>query len=90
VLQHIDVFLKACEEGKGKLDSSIGNLLLETFKGGPSVTLAVKEEHIKILMKLLLQNGTPSSPAILSALKELLVVIQTNTILLIIYIHDSI
>ena len=74
MLQHLDVFLKACVKGSGQLDLSIGLLLQETFKGGPSVTLSVKEDHIVTMMNLLLKKGSSSDPAILCALTEILMV----------------
>ena len=60
--------------GEGKLDLAIGNLLFEIFRGGPSIALSVKEEHITTMMTLLFTEGSCSSPAISNALTELLMV----------------
>lgn len=51
LFQHIDTFLKACSEGV--FYDSVGGLLLEIFKGGPSITLAIKESHVVTMMALL-------------------------------------
>ena len=75
ILHHLQVFLKA---STSKLGPFIGDLLYEVFSGGPSVTLAVKEDHIYTIMNLVFVNrGEKCSKlnmSIINALLELLLV----------------
>lgn len=89
LFQHIDVFLKACSEGKGHFNDSVGGLLQEIFKGGPSFALSIKENHVFAMLALLREpstvqdmqsssshtsSSTSFKAAIVNALTELLVV----------------
>ncbi len=75
VLNHLHVFLKA---SNSELGPYIGDLLREVFSGGPSITLAVKEEHIYSIMNLVFLNRgekcTSVNMSIINALFELLLV----------------
>ena len=73
LLQCLDVLLKACIEGNQALNSCIGDLLQEIFKGGPQIALAVKERQIVTMMYLLFDKST-QNPSLMSALMQLLMV----------------
>lgn len=72
------MFLKACfTEDKGtSISSCMGRLLQEIFNGGPAIVLAIKEEHIVMMMNLLFGGRPGSDPAIMSALMELIIVCE--------------
>ena len=75
MIHHLHVFLKA---SNSELGPYIGDLLREVFSGGPSITLAVKEEHIYSIMNLVFLNRgekcTSVNMSIINALFELLLV----------------
>ena len=65
----------ACTEKQGLLRRHIGNILSAVFRGGPSIALSVKEQHIRELITMLLKKDcSPYEPAILESLTNLLVV----------------
>ncbi len=75
MIHHLHVFLKA---STSELGPYIGDLLREVFSGGPLVTLAVKEEHIYSIMKIVFVNRgktlSHTNVSIINALLELLLV----------------
>ena len=75
LIQHLDVFIKAAS---GELGFQIAKLLREVFSGGPSISLSVKEEQIRRMIRLIFgmrkEIYIQRNAALLDALNELMMV----------------
>ena len=75
LLHHLDSFIRAIP---GELGPHFSELLREIFKGGPSITLSVKEDQLWKMVRLIFARGKEESSltnsALLEALHELLLV----------------
>lgn len=75
LLYHLDAFIKAVP---GELGPYIGELFCEIFKGGPSITLSLKEDQLWQMINLIFARGnesfTDTHAVLLDAFHELLIV----------------
>lgn len=69
LLQYTDIFLNVMS---GDLGPSVGILLQEIFRGGPTISLAVKEGQIQKMLQSMLAKGKETAAETNSALAEAL------------------
>ena len=70
LLRHLDSFIKA---SSGELAPYIGELLCEVFRGGPSITLLVKDEQIWQIVRKIFAKDVEAKPKKMASFLDALI-----------------